>query len=245
MNKRLIPSITFAVLAVFLFSGFLGFGKKDSSSKAKQTIAILPVDKYTGNPLTTHVDPKLGQDWLERSFGNKINLEFITGSKDAKDPMYVQKRIYVTLGRKLRTKNYEVADPVKVFTNFNTLAWMRKEVDLKELSNRVPADAYMFVTVTLWDTDEFDKTGIMHAGYMLQLLDGKTEKMIWQKQVEKKRIRIRQNQNNIGSFTAYYDEAIEMFALDMLKKFPKRLVIPSQPFEVSANKVPAAASVPA
>lgn len=245
MNRRLLPSIAFALLAVFLFSGFLGFGKKDSSSKPKQSIAILPVDKYTGNPLTTHVERKLGQDWLEKSFGNKINLEFLTGSKDANDPMYVQKRIYVTLGRKLRSKNYEVADPVRVFTSFNSLAWMRKEVDLKELSTRVPADAYMFVTITLWDTDEFEKTGIMHAGYMLQLLDGKTEKMIWQRQVDNKRIRIRQNQNNIGSYTAFYDEAIEIFALDMLKKFPRHLEIPSQPFEVSANKVPAPASVPA
>ena len=179
MNTRFLPSVAFAILAVFLFSGFLGFGKKDSSSKAKQTIAILPVDKYTGNPLTTHVGHKLGQHWLEKSIGNKINLEFLLGSKDAGDPMYVQKRIYVTLGRKLRSNNYEVSDPVKVFTNFNTLAWMRKEVDLKELSSRVPADAYLFVTITLWDTDEFEKTGIMQAGYMLQLLDGKTEKMIW------------------------------------------------------------------
>ncbi|MBI4970771.1 MAG: hypothetical protein HZC17_02905 [Candidatus Omnitrophica bacterium] len=236
---RVFPSIVVAFIALFLFSGFLFFGKNDASasSKKKQTIAILPVDKATGNPLTTHVGRKLGQDWLEKSFGNKVNLEFLLSNKDTNDPLYVQKRVYVTLGRALRHKKYEVADPVSVFTNFNSLAWQRKEVDLKELSKRVPADAYLFVTITLWDTDDFDKIGMMNAGYLLQLLDGKTEKLIWQKEVPKKRFRIRQNQNRIAAFTQFYDEMIETFALDMLKKFPKHVVVPSQPFEVQAKKV--------
>ncbi|GEM_PF-2919728 len=233
MKNKLFQTTILGLCALILFSGFLWFGKKEEGSK--QSIAILPVDKWVGRPLTTHVEHKMGQDFLDRAFGGKVNLEFMSTQKYTRDPTYVTKRIYVTVGRKLR-RNYEVADPVQVFNHFNTLALRFKEVDLKEFARRVPADAYMFITVTQWDTDEFDKTGIMYGGYMVQLIDGKTEKLIWEKHAENKRLRIRQNQNDIGSYAKYYDELIELFALEIIKKFPRKIQVPSQPFEVQAQK---------
>ncbi|MBI4399042.1 MAG: hypothetical protein HY586_07930 [Candidatus Omnitrophica bacterium] len=229
--------IFLGLCAIFLFSGFLFFGKKEPATK--QTIAILPVDKSVGRPLTAHVEPRLGQDFLENSFGGRVNLEFLKSAKDTRDPTYVSKMTYVVLAKKLRKRGYNIADPVQVFTQFNTLALRFKEVDLQELSRRVRADAYLFVTITQWDADEFNKTGVMYAGYLVQLLDGKTRKLIWENQKDNQRFRVRQNQNDIGSYTQFYDELIQTIAIDMIHKFPKKIQVPSQPFEVQAQKVPA------
>jgi len=227
------------ILTVFLFSGFLSFNKGNKETQPKQSIALLPIDKAVGRPLTAYVGRKFGESFMEKAFGDKINLEFLKGSDIHNDPHYVQKRIYVTIGKTLRRRKYEVLDPVKVFAAFNTLAYRHQEVNLKQLREQVPADAYFFVTITYWETDDFDKTGIMEAGYNAQLLDGKTEKLIWQKESPKRRFTVRQNQNNISSFTAYYDEAIELIALDIIKKFPKKIPVSEAPksFEVQAQKV--------
>ncbi len=253
MTISILNNIKFSVVFFLIFflssqeasAGFLFFGNKEPDPGKKQTIAILPVDKSVQRPLTTNIDEKLGQSFLDKGLGRLSNVKFLNSGKTSRDPEYVKKRIYVVLGRTLRRRKYEIADPVRVFAAFNTLAYRSDEVLLDSLYKRVPADAYLFVTITQWDTDEFDRTGIMYTSYVAQLIDGKNKKMIWEKTRENKRFLVRQNQNDIGSYTAFYDELIDLIALDMLKKFPKKLPVSSdktaqnsgEPFEVPAEKV--------
>lgn len=213
---------SFFILALFLFSGFLFWGKKEKPSEPPLKIAILPVEHGTGRPLTVPVGRRLGQDAVEDWLKGKVGSHFLYSVPAARDPQYVPKQVYIHIGKLLKKRKYEIANPVEVFSHFNILAYGKKEIDLKELARRIPADRYLFITITYWDPEEYDQTGMMHAGYHLQLLDGKAEKLVWERKQEKRLFRIRQNQNNISSFAHYYDELIESMALDMIKGFPKR-----------------------
>ncbi len=220
---KIFPIFIFSLMTLFLFSGASLFKNKASSESYEPLkIAILPIGHMPGKPLTVPMGKNLVDKIVNSTQGDNFISEAIFKSTEtAKDPTYVEKQIYIFIGRMLKKQSWFVVSPVDVFAEFNSLGYLRNNIDFKELNEQLHADRYLSVNIDYWDGEDYDKEGFMYVGYTAQLLDSKGQ-LMWGRKKEKELYRIKEDQEDVNSFVKeYYEELIRKIAKDIIYKFPK------------------------
>lgn len=139
------------------------------------------------------------------------------------NPQYVPQLLSEQAGFKLSKKGYEVPSARLVEREYFRISNQMKEVTPFELSLSIPADAFLMITVTSWNSDRFISDGKLDAAFDLVLVRANDGATLWKKSVPKRAYAMEAPRN--GSFTNHdrQEEMVELISGNLLRDFPKAI----------------------
>ncbi len=213
------------LLLFFIFTGFFGFGKKANKSQTPETselpqatsqkvIAILPIQKTFQKPIYLSNEPGF-LTVAKRMFQTG---KFRLGKTVDYDPAYVEDE----LGKDL--SNGVLKNGFLVFTPAQLAPYLRqfdfdKELPFDELTQSLKTDAFLLVTLTDWEADDYDRSGTAIAGFQAVLIDAKTKHAVWTNEAKAYKLVV-PSKDFLHSKSQ--KDVLKDLARRILKKFPKK-----------------------
>lgn len=181
----------------------------------KKSIAVLPLQKAFPAPLYLSTNPGA---WgiLKRWFKEK---ELKLGKQVDYDPQYVPQTLEKILVQKMFDHGFNVFMPHQVAPTLKYLKVFEAELPVERLKETIPADAFLVVTLMEWDSEKYDRDGVLRTSFDAILVDGTTKKVVWSNQA--KELKITPPSEDM-LYSKYQDEVLKLLVNRILKGFPKK-----------------------
>ncbi len=211
-------------ILILLFAGFLAFSpsayaKKKKEAKAppepKKVIAVMPIQKVFQAPLYMSTRPGLlthvMQMVKEKDFKLSKGLNY--------DPQFVSKTLSELICQKVLEKGYLIYTPDQMQPELTRLQVFENEFPIEKLKESFDANAFLMITITDWDAEKYDTTGIVRAGFEALLVDAKTKQVVWTNRAVKMKLK---PPSDDFLYSKYQRDILQDLANRILKGFPKK-----------------------
>ena len=116
-------------------------------------------------------------------------------------------------------KNYGSIQLSDVTRRYNVLASYREDIPFDELQKLLPADAYLFVTVTEWKGEDFYDSSVVKAGAQAVLVMPNQAEPVWQDDFSNIEFEIAQG---LGGYARARQVLFKRIASRLLRKLPEK-----------------------
>ncbi len=207
----------FAAL-VILPAAFAEESVKDDAKKKeeppKKVIGFIPIQKTFPYPVYLSTEPN-AFDVIKRLFQDKrLNLQ----KQVDYDPRYVPALLEELISEKLFDSGYLVYTPEQIEPHFEQLTLFKEEFPIEQLKEYFDAGAFLNVTLTEWNADDFDKKGTLRVGFQAVLVDVQTKNVVWSSQAAGMKIK---TPSDDFLYSKYQRDVLNDLAKRILKGFPK------------------------
>jgi hypothetical protein len=194
-------------------------GVSDLSKVPIKKVAIFPVQNATGRNLVLYSGRG---NLVDRTVTALLDKEHMPASQDSfANPLYVQRELAKGAYRALYKKGYEIVSPALVEREYARISTEKTAVSPFELSLSIPADAFLMITVTDWDSEDFTVRGRALVGFKLAIIRAKNGDMLWQKEIPRRYFEL----SNGGSSTIVpykrQEELLDDISFRITKDLPK------------------------
>ena len=208
-----------------MFTGLFGFGHKGTKKGAnqlateqpedKKIIAVMPLQKAFPSPIYLSSQP--GFFTVAKRMFEEKRLKL--GRAVDYDPAFVEKYLGQYLVDGLFKNGFLVFTPQQVEPYVKEWSLYAKELPLEELSEHLKANAFLLVTITEWDAENYDRDGAARVGFRAALIDAATKRQVWTN--EAKQLTLKTPSKDF-LYAQYQKEVLQDLARRILKGFPKK-----------------------
>jgi len=220
---------------LFFFLGFLLAGCQSHSAqghlnptdpaslfaKPIKTIAVLPVQNASHDFLILYSGRA---SVVERTVGSLLDHKkgkaSYQGGANVANPQYVPGLLTQKAASTVVRKNFKVSDPRFVEREYFRVANRSKDVTPFELSLSIPADAFLFITVTSWDSQYFSTDGKIEASFALALIRAGDGETLWNKKVPRQTFGLDAPMNGDLTYPKRQEELVEKITAQVMRDFP-------------------------
>ncbi len=181
----------------------------------QKSIAVIPVQKAFPHPLYLSTHPGLITR-LKRFFQEK---DFKLGEMIDYDPEYVQQTLNELIAQAMFNHDYLVFLPSQVGPVFERLTLFEKEFPLESLTQTFPADAFLLITLTEWDAENFDRSGSVKTGFDAVLIDAHSKRAVWSNHAAGMNFK---TPGKDFLYSKYQRDVLHELSGKILKGFPKK-----------------------
>ncbi len=135
------------------------------------------------------------------------------------DPDYVPKTLSAFITQDVFKHDYLVFLPEDTAPEFEHLTLFGKEFPIESLTQTIHADAFLLITLTEWDAENFDRSGTVKVGFDAALIDAKSKRPVWTNRASGLTLR---TPSKDFLYSKYQKEVLHDLASRILKSFPKK-----------------------
>ncbi len=178
-------------------------------------VGVLPIQNATFHPIRITSHRNRITKFLDEFLKTSLKFKY---SED--DVAYVQKSLQMVLTQRLYNQGFRALNPQEIYNIFSQLGISKQthELDIGELTQFVPADWLILVTLTSWEAGRFDLTGKGHFSYQIVVVDTRLKKAIWQ--TSRENVRFEAPKRSLP-YNRQGGETLNVIGKIILKDFPK------------------------
>lgn len=213
-------SRVFYLLFVFILSGSLAlpnlFAEKQEKKEEppKKVIGFIPVQKTVPYPI--YLSTQVGAlEAIKRIFQDKkVNFQ----KQVDYDPRFVPSTLEELITKHIFENGYLVYTPEQIAPQFDQLTLFKEEFPIEQLNQYFNAGAFLIVTLTEWNADNFDREGTVKVGFQAVLIDAETKQVVWSNQATGMKLK---TSSDDFLYSKYQRDILNDLAKRILKGFPK------------------------
>jgi hypothetical protein len=183
-------------------------------------VAVFPVQNATGRHLILYSGRGSIVDRAVESFAYGRKGGARPGPRA--NPLFVQEGLSKGIAMQVVRKGYDLVRPSLVEREYWRISNQSKSVTPFELSLSIPADAFLIVTVTQWNSDDFLTRGQVWAAFEAALVRASDGETLWLKTVPRLRYDLNDATSSPILIIKRQDELLDDIALRLMKSFPRR-----------------------
>ena len=178
-------------------------------------VGVLPIQNATFHPIRITGHKNRIAQFLDEFLKRSLKFNY---SED--DIEYVQKSLQAIATQRLYNKGFRVLEPEEIYRIFAQLGLrnMDREMSVEKLTQSVPADWILLITLTMWESDNFDYTGKGKFSFQAVVVDTRLKEAICQYSGEN--VRFKAPKKSLP-YNRQGGETLNEIVKIILREFPK------------------------